>query len=277
MKLLRESEVPGAGRAHRYSQGWAVAAAVLVLAGAAALVVVGRPTLGPVAYVLAAVMLLVLWMYSGMIRARFRSTNWLVRTAADGLYVKFRSYLNHHFAGDEPTVAFIPYREIRRARLVRETHHLPDSDRRGTTTRRHQLVELELREDAPELDAALAAERRAKGPSESRWYGSTSSRYRHYPVRMPSPRLVEIEWGVVPGAGELLRVLAPHTGVDTLVVVRDDARLKALSRPEQERRLLELAERGETLAAVAIARTLYGYDIAEAKRFVDGLVGRARS
>jgi hypothetical protein len=49
-----------------------------------------------------------------------RPSNWLARVRNDGLFIQFRSYLNYHLPADALTVFFIPYQEIRSARLVRE-------------------------------------------------------------------------------------------------------------------------------------------------------------
>jgi hypothetical protein len=44
------------------------------------------------------------------------------------------------------------------------------------------------------------------------------------------------------------------------------------SREEQESRLLKFAERGDIMTAVILARRLYGYDLTEARTFVEGLI-----
>lgn len=52
---------------------------------------------------------------------------------------------------------------------------------------------------------------------------------------------------------------------------QDYANFKGLSREEQEKRLLELAETGQTIAAIGMARRLYAYDLTEARGFVENL------
>ena len=47
-----------------------------------------------------------------------------------------------------------------------------------------------------------------------------------------------------------------------------------LSREERESHILALAAAGDRFAAIKAARELYGFDLTEAKRFVDGLEGR---
>jgi ribosomal protein L7/L12 len=81
---------------------------------------------------------------------------------------------------------------------------------------------------------------------------------------------------VVPGAKTLLAALSTTTAVlEAGAVTRDFTHLATLSREQQEGRILELAESGQTMAAIHAARALYGYDLTQAKEFVDGLRGRS--
>lgn len=54
----------------------------------------------------------------------------------------------------------------------------------------------------------------------------------------------------------------------------DDEPLDRLDREAQESRLLEFVERGDTIAAVTLAKRLYGYDTTEASQFVREMRGR---
>ena len=60
------------------------------------------------AYYVAAVIVIYLLILRKLVTARFRSTNWLVRMTDDGLFIKFRSYLNYRFSDEDPTVVLIP-------------------------------------------------------------------------------------------------------------------------------------------------------------------------
>jgi O-acetyl-ADP-ribose deacetylase (regulator of RNase III) len=55
------------------------------------------------------------------------------------------------------------------------------------------------------------------------------------------------------------------------VISEDFLHIDRLSREEQEKRLRELDQRGQTIAAVHIAAGIYGYDLNQAKAFVEGL------
>ena len=279
IRLLTESEVPATpvGGVFRYSRITAALVAGAVFLAGVALIVVGRMQANPFAYYIAALLLVFLWIYQAMVLARFRSSNWLVRVDDHGLYIKFRSYLNHHFPETARTVAYIPFRDMKLTKIVRELQEVPDADGRGTSTRRRMVIEIELADESRELAEALAAERNAQAPTVGRWYGSSAGKYRHYPVMMPSPRVVALEWGVVPRAPVFISVMAMHTPVEATEIVRDYTALGALAKHEQESRLLELAEKGHMMDAIRLARSLYGYDITEAKQFVTDLSGRAKA
>ncbi len=277
--LLQESEVPRVPDAatFRYSRATAGIAAAVMLAVGGALLAAGRIWDNPFAYYIAVLIFVFLWIYQTHVVARFRDSNWLVRITDRGLYLKFRSYLNHHFPVDDRTVVYIPFNAMRTTRHVREMQEVPDPDGRGTAKRTRTIVEIELKEIALHIEQALADERRAEPPKQQRWYGSTSGKYRHHPVRMATPQTVAIEWGVRPGVAPFLSAMAVHTPVESAEVTRDYTVLGNLQREEQESRLLELAENGQLLDAVRLARMIYGYDLSEAKRFVEGLSGRAKA
>jgi ribosomal protein L7/L12 len=54
-------------------------------------------------------------------------------------------------------------------------------------------------------------------------------------------------------------------------VSQDFAHLQGLSREEQQKQLRELAQRGETVAAIYMARKLYGCGLEEARSMVEEL------
>jgi hypothetical protein len=279
IRIMRESDVPvtPVTGVFRYPRWTVVLATAAMLGGGATLVVVGRTMGNPFAYYIAALLFMFLWIYQTMVLARFRGSNWLVRVAERGIYIKFRSYLNHHLPESDPTVAYIPFRDIRLARLVRELQDVQDSDGRGTLRRRRMLVEMDLDDAAPELEAALATERRTEAPGIQRWYGSSAARYRHHPIRMAHGGTLSIEWGAVPTARHFLAMLAVHAPVDASEIVRDYTALGATEPEEGESRLLELAESGQVHDAIRLARSLYGYDLTQATLFVESLAGRAKA
>jgi hypothetical protein len=232
------------------------------------------------AYYAAAVVAICLLIFQRLVTARFRSSNWLIRMTDHGLFVKFRSYLNHHFSDQDPTVVLLPYSEICSVKLVKERQEFPDRDDTNQSTtiiKNRRMIDLELAGDSTQLAQALAKERERVFAKPTHGSGRTFSRYQHFPVRLASSMLLRIEWGVVPDAQTFLDSLTRHTLVrDSEETSRDFVNLDGLSREEQEVRLRELVESGEMIGAVTMARKLYSYDLTTAKHFVEGLA-RERS
>jgi hypothetical protein len=273
MRLLRLAEVESriSDRVFYYSRAWALFVTLTMIGASAAFVINFGSRTHFLGYYIAAVLIATLLLMRRFLTARFRPSNWLVRITDDGLYIKFRSYLNYHLPEEDLTVVFISYQEIRSARLVKEKTKVPDMEG-GTSVQYARWIELELAGDPAPLAKALAAELATPAPRERRWYGNASTLYRHYPVRMASPECVRMRWSVVPGAATFLEALRPYTTVATSVRVSEDfANINALTREEQEKRLRELDARGETIAAVHMAQRLYGYGLSEADAFIKGL------
>ncbi len=273
MRLLRLSEVhpTSDGRVFRYSLARAVALALILVCIGATLVLAGRNRSAYyIAYYVSAVLFLGILLMRRFLLARLRPSNWLAWLAIDGVFIQFRSYLNYHLPAEDFTVLFIPYREIRSARSVRESTKIQDQD--GVSLDTRHLIELELAGDMAPLSQALAVELGKPVRREKTWYGSTSTLYKHYPVRLVSSKFLQAEWLVVSGAGAFLDALRPYTTIAAPVEVSEDfAHLGNLSREVQEERLRELDRRGRTIAAVHMARRLYGYDLNQAQTFVEGL------
>jgi hypothetical protein len=223
-------------------------------------------------YYVASVILLMEWLMRRMVFARFEPTNWLVRMADDGVFIKFRSYLNTHLPAQDTTVAFVPFRDIRSAKLVREMRAVRESDN-GVKGQQRVLVQLQLADDSTELSRALDAERGAQAPKVKHWYGSTSMRAMHFPVRMASARCLEIEWGATPGASDFIKRMAVHVDTEASDVSKDFTSLSRLTRYEQDAAIRELAETGEIFAAQALARRLFGFDNTQAHQYVGTMVG----
>jgi hypothetical protein len=219
----------------------------------------------------AAFVLLVTYALRGLVFATFRPDNWLVIADDLGVYIKFRSYLNTMLGDDDPTVVYLPYREIHSARLVFARTESPDVQG-GTQTMTRHLVELELAIDTAPLREALAAELARKAPRVKRWYGYSSTLYGDYPVQCETEGAVDIEWHVVPRARGFLESLAGRVPLEADVHVDEDlTRLQGLDPREQEQRIRGLAQRGQVIAAVHLVRRLNRCSVAEAKSYVEAL------
>jgi len=266
LKLMRLSDVPivGRDRVYRASPGRALFWSTVVVLASLVLADIAWQRHSWLAGYVAIVLLLILLVTRRMVSARLRPSNWLVRMSDEGLFVQFRSYLNFRFPADDLTVAFIPFREIRSANSVHRTTQTPDESARGWQTRVSWLISLEVTANLIALSQALANEREKSVPG--------AATYRHYPVRVISPTRVQIEWDVIPGAAAFLEALSSHTQIASSVELDEDlVHMASLSREEQEMRLRALAEAGNTIAAIKIARGLYSLDLTQARDFVEKL------
>jgi hypothetical protein len=274
MQLLRLADVPlnRRDKVFYHSRLRAVAGGLIILAFGFGLLVFGWLKSVWPAYLGAGVIIFCLLIFHQLILARFRPSNWLLRLDDEGLFIKFRSYLNDRFPEYDLTVVFLPFSDIRSAKLVREKQELQDyRGHAGTTTKLRKYVELEVSSDCRQLSEELAKERERvfKGKAIS------SARYGDFPVRVVAPDRVQMDWTVVPGVQTMLDALTRHTLVRAAEASsKDFVNLEKLSREQQEARLLELAESGDKIGAIAMARRLYSYDLAAAKQFVEALLNK---
>jgi hypothetical protein len=260
---------------YAYSRARVVLTAVVAAGASAGLVWMGWRYSAFLAYYLAGVLLLALLLMRRFIRAPFLPSNWLLRLTDDGLFIQFRSYLNFHFPVEDASVVYIPFREIRSARRVRYRDMLPDERRTYTRIDSGVRVELHLAGPSEPLARALAVEAVKPGPAEQHWYGTSSRRYNHAPVRMPSAGRLQLDWRVAPSAQAFLNAISPCTDIAAPTSRSlDYSELKGMRREQQEQRLLQLAQAGQKIAAIKIARELYGYDLTQGRAFVEDLVGK---
>jgi len=275
MRLLRLQDVePGHNdRVFRHSR---VRALIVWLAGLAATTALfwnAYTGKWPPGYLFGSGLLLFLLLTLRMVTARYHPSNWLVRINETGIFVQYRSYLNYELPANEASVVFLAFGEIASARLIKELVETPDPARQNTTQTQYlRYVELELSADTSALAEALQTERAEPAPLEKRWYGTSSTLYRDYPVALAGPTLLRLRWDVVPGVGKFLDDLRPYTVIaDPVSLKQDFTKLKSLSRDDQEKQLRDLAARGQTVTAIYIARMLYGCSLGEAKQMVDSL------
>jgi hypothetical protein len=283
MKLHRSCDVvpDGAGLVCRQTRWGGVALAVLWAA-----ILIGSPTFGwwvggpwflvaPLG-VLAA---LLLPLFVGDVRARFRPTNWVVWIRAGGLWIHLRSYQDQS-EPDALAVVELGYREIAEVGRRIERYTTPNSSGRSV---QHKLKSLDihlLEPDRGELAAALAENRKRSQPE---WgclgFVRGSSKPAHFSVTLPTPKLLRVAWyggtnhAVSPS---LARVLA-RLGENVRVAedVRDDrADWRELNDEELDNRVLELVGRGDRMEAIHLLVRRRGYSHTDAHRFVEELAGR---
>ena len=281
MQLLRLHDVPISAhdRVYRYSRVRAAFAYGVWFAGSAAFFVAGLTNRTYIFVFAALLMGAGLVLARRFVVARFRASNWFIRANENGVYIQFRSYLNYHFSADDQTAAFIPYREIRVARAIRERRELPELSRneRAVSIQTIWIVEFELSCDVAAFGEALKAERVRPAPREAAWYGSTGIKFQHYPVSLENGARLRLTWECVPGTTVFLDALRRYVQVGaTTSSLKSFDNLATSSRADQEEQLAALARVGQVIYAIAIARRLYGYDLRQARAYVERLVARER-
>jgi hypothetical protein len=271
MRLLGLGDVEVGPNDHVYSHSRARALLIAATALFAAIALIAYPFAGgwkPGLYFAAVIVLLFVLMIR-FVTSRFRPSNWLVRMNDVGVFIHFRSYLNYHLPADDLTVVFITWPEIRSARLVRARTKV-SSEQGGVATQMLRYVELELAAPLGPLEEALHAELVERGPKEKRCYGSSSTLYQDYPVRMPAPPFLQVQWSVLPRVQNFLEALRPRTTIAEPLLSRQDfTALRSLSQEEQNKCLRELAHKGETIVAIHTAQKLYGCGLNKAKDLVE--------
>lgn len=279
MQLMRAAEVPQTERdlVFRASR-WHAVVTVLACLGFCVWFILYTWPHPKIAYIVSGVIVFVLLLMHQLVTARFHPLNWLVRAGDEGLFIHIRSYLNdENLSPEDPTVVFLPYSEIRSARRVREWVTVPEMNGRNASQLQH-WVELELATDFAALSDALSTERGRPAIAVKRWYGTSSSLYLDYPVQIKTPPFLRIRWQVVPRAAVLLNALRTRVEIAPDVKVSENfSALQNLSPAEQQKRLRELNQRGETIAATYLATRLYGCSLTEATDFVKGLSGGPHS
>ena len=191
--------------------------------------------------------------------------NWLVKICADGLLIRYRSYRNHHFPESEPSVLVLSFEDIEWARGSIREETTPGSWREAGQLRRRKTIELKLSvadQSLRTLEMSLSADRERK----------YRFRHNHFPVRLATGALLEIDWEVRPAMGVLLAELRGRIPVRESVAEEVDfTRMAKLDSARQRELLARLVMQGDTISAVKVVRSVYGLDLVQAKAFVDKL------
>ena len=273
---LRESQANSQDVVYRYSLCLPLSFLGVFLVGASGLsfLIITLPASEEKAplYVLLGLCFIAMWCTRGAFAARRGPQNWLLTTHSHGVTIKFRSFRNHHFSELDRVIAYIPYREIEWVRACTRKK-TTTSDRGGITIETLKCVEIRLcAADANKLDELIREEMSRKGPVIKTWYGHTSHRMLHYPIRMIEDGTVRIEWRVRPGVGAFLQSVARHVTVLQPIRIHDDftkTSLRQLDTARQEERVRSLVAEGDTLSAIKLVRELYTCSIVEAKNIVE--------
>ena len=200
------------------------------------------------------------------LKKRLKPSNWLVQRSADGLFLKYRSYLNAHFPEADEQIVFLPYAAIAAARLHRRRWLTPTA-KGGTQHKSATFVEFRLSDPAhaQAIAAKLAAERGNKGPRRKTWYGSaTPGRYQDFPVQVATDGSLAITWNVAPGAESFLADIADK--VEVADAARTDYNWRQAASPAEDAAAMTVLGRmGDSFSVIRLLRRKFGLSLAEAK------------
>jgi hypothetical protein len=203
--------------------------------------------------------------------------NWILSLSPQVVLIKFRSYLNAHFPQEDPQVAQFQLTEIESACMTKQTIKAPGSKNTPTTSF-HTFLDLHITgQDLPSLKEQLKYERNVKMGTKGR-FGTTSTKFSHYPVSVVGQQTVRIEWRsptdrVTPGIKAAIKQLS-RLGVRIEPSKKEvlDFTKTAMDQAAMEDQILQLAERGNLLQATKLTRRTLGLSLTESKAFVEDLL-----
>ncbi len=224
---------------------------------------------GFVVFVMFLVCLLVFWVTCSSFLATLKKTNWIMKISDDGLYIKYRSYLNSHFFDKAPEVVFIPAPEIKSVYEVYSVSILPGCEGGNQEYKNIYLDILLNHIETSGLKETL--DREINTMFEQK--GFIKSKSKHYPVSVPESGVIRIDWKspkshIVPGIKKTLNILGYYYFIDSMLQLETKSWDKAEAE-ELDDLILELCESGDDITAVKVIKQRYGYNTTMAVKFLD--------
>jgi len=220
------------------------------------------------------------WLLFGCIQAAackksLGPCNWLLAIAPEGIYIKFRSYLNTALPETDKQVIALQFSDIQSVQIVKQTLSCPSSGGKTTTTFM-TFLDIHLQNcDISILSEQLCYERSVW--NENSAFGGRTKTH-DYPVSTVKPNIIRLEWRspkafITPGINKAIASFV-RQGIPAEPKRRDviDFTISSGDKKKMEEQILQLAEKGHVIAAIKLARKTYNYDLAEAKKFIDGLL-----
>ncbi|MBF0186549.1 MAG: hypothetical protein HQL50_01335 [Magnetococcales bacterium] len=221
-------------------------------------------------------------LFRGTVTALFRDSNWLLRASEKGLAVKFRSYRNHRLPEEDDCVILIPREAVLGLTIQQEKREVIDNfadnaDRKfNTATRTDTHISLLVTLSAleiPALERHLNAERKRRITTRT-----GSFIVKHYPVTMEGSDRLKITWSSpesrihpkITEAAEILNRLFPGR----LRYSEQERPMVRQPGKEADAQIVQLAREGGMIAAMEMARAVYGCDLTQAKQKVDDLLAQ---
>ncbi|MAZ03315.1 MAG: hypothetical protein CMN56_09270 [Sneathiella sp.] len=208
--------------------------------------------------------------------AAMKTSNWTLRAAPEGIYLKLRNYGDHRLSAADPIVAFIPKREIRRLKFVgQKTRMVADADvPEDNQTYKEESLEIALYgEDLSLIEHAFEEEHLRKGPT---WIKGVTTRAKGAALRLfPESGVIRVDWKtrkthLTPSVKTAMAVLGGLYDTETEEAA-EEAPLVTLSKEAQEERLREMVRRGDAIGATALVRETQGLTLTQAHQYLKSL------
>lgn len=205
-------------------------------------------------------------------RKTFNPRSWLIKAAAKGLYIQFRSFMNQNFDPNDATVLFIPSGKVEYLQEVRFTRVTKDSD--GDVYQFMTALDIGTRGlDMDMIRSEIEKELGRRSPSGSRWGDS--------PVSVRDNDVIRVICsGMQPKAAALLTELKRWYAVRPKIKQKEKERTPGLhytpptplsGTTHTEEDIKEALRKGHKIEAVKIARAVYGFGLKDAKDYVENL------
>lgn len=211
--------------------------------------------------------------------ASLKPSNWTMSVCENGCVIKFRSYLNHHFPDDDPTIFMLNRSEILSVRKHTQLRSRPSSQLSDSSDveMRWQQISLDMTLTpglATEIETALAGERQLKAPKR----GISSTKAMHYFVSVPESDTLRVVWKsksdrLTPSIDIALEKVGSLTQLEE--PTSEDRRWNEMSDEQLDQYVMEMCETGDIFGATSILKRRYGYSTTEAQNFIDDLIGKA--
>lgn len=213
--------------------------------------------------------------------AAMKSANWIFLATDEGIYVKLRSYYDYQLSSEDKIVVFIPRNEIKQVRSSRQKTRVVYRGENFTNAEddgleKYDFLEIKLYgHDLSEIEECLEIEKRKNCPT---FLKGVTKRARGAALKTQPKGIIKLDWKtkatrLTPSIDTIISVLSQQYATSS-IEGEDQAAIKTLDKENQEKRLLELAGMGNMMDAVILARELYGFNLTDAKQFIDELSGR---
>jgi hypothetical protein len=208
--------------------------------------------------------------------AALKKSNWTLRAAPEGVYLKLRNYSDHRLNAADPIVAFIPKREIRNLKFVGQKTRIVTDPEVPEDKHLHKEESLEIAlygEDLAHIETALAEERTRKTPT---WSKGITTRAKGSDIKLyPDRGVIRVDWKtrktrLTPSVKEAEAVLGRLYRTETEEAA-EEAPLLTLSKDAQEDRLREMVRRGDAIGATALVRETQGLTLTDAHQYLKSL------